>query len=446
MIGAVFLHHYKAVSFLGKGAMGSVYLARHDGNSDIAVVKVMNKDCVKDPSFRRFFNSEIETLAALKHPNIVGLHASDFNDPNGPTLVMEFIPGITLEKLLERHKRLPPERVYRLLIPLCRALAYGHARQIIHRDLKPANLMVIDPDTDHESVKVMDFGLAQLRAKPHIPLEKLRGIDVSNLCGTPLYVAPEMLRGDPIDHRADLYAVGVMVYELLMGVPPFNYSDTKTVLNAHVNEKPPRFAQVRPGLKLPLAVETVVRRCLEKFPNERQQNARQLAEEFGHALGETMTDEQFPPQDSVSSTTHKPLVKPPPPEIDASDPNTFSKRFDAWMPEPIAIMKLRGFVQDYNGQILESEPGKIRVHFGPPAEKVTESKGLLGWFGPKAAAQPPSDPIEMLLFMSRKGQTNSLELTVVLKPCEGKRLVRPSEWHPRCKTLLNEIKAYFMGK
>src|SRR5262245_53933141 len=278
MIGAVFLSHYKAVSFLGKGAMGSVYLARHDGNQDVAVVKVMNKDCARDPSFRQFFNSETETLAALKHPNIVGLRASDFNDPNGPTLVMEFIPGITLEKLLERHKRLAPARVYHLLIPLCRALAYGHARQIIHRDLKPANLMVIDPDTDHETVKVMDFGLAQLRAKPHIPIEKLRGYDIGNLCGTPLYVAPESLRGDPLDHRADLYAVGVILFELLMGVPPFNYAETKTVLNAHVNDKPPRFAQVRPGLRYPPELETVVRRCLEKFPYERQQSARQLAE------------------------------------------------------------------------------------------------------------------------------------------------------------------------
>jgi serine/threonine protein kinase len=447
MIGAVFLHHYKAVSFLGKGSMGSVYLARHDSNQDVAVVKVMNKDCAKDPAFRQFFNGEIETLTALKHPNIVGLRASDFNDPNGPTLVMEFIPGITLEKLLERHGHLLPERIYRLLIPFCRALAYGHARQVIHRDLKPANLMVIDPGTDHESVKVMDFGLAQLRAKPHIPLEKLRGIDMSNLCGTPLYVSPDLLRGDSIDHRADLYSVGVMLYELLIGAPPFNYTDTKTVLNAHLNEKPPRFAQVRPALHVEPEVEAVVRRCLEKFPYERQQNARQLAEEFGRAIGETLTDEQFPPSDCIgSSAAHKPLVKPPPPEIDASDPNTFSKRFDAWMPEPIAIMKLRGFVQDYNGKILESEPGKIRVRFGVAPEKVTESKSLLSWFGPKAGAGPsPSDPIEMFLYMARRGQTNCLELTVVLRPCEGKRLVRPNDWHPRCKTLLNEIKAYFMG-
>jgi len=271
---------------------------------------------------------------------------------------------------------------------------------------------------------------------------------MSKLCGTPLYVSPESLRNDPIDHRADLYSVGVMLYELLIGAPPFNYSDTKTVLNAHLNEKPPRFAQVRPGLQLPPGVEAVVRRCLEKFPYERQQTARQLAEEFGHAIGETLTDEQFPPQECVnSSAAHKPLVKPPPPEIDASDPNTLSKRFDAWMPEPIAIMKLRGFVQDYNGKILESEPGKIRVRFGVPAEKVTESKGLLGWFGPKAGAAPsPSDPIEMFLYMARRGQSNCLELTVVLTPCDGKRLVRPNEWHPRCKTLLNEIKAYFMGK
>src|SRR5262245_47084612 len=99
MIGAVFLNQYKAVSFLGKGAMGQVFLARHVANSEVAVVKVMNKDYLRDPSFRQLFDRETESLASLKHPNIVGLRASDFNDPNGPCLVMEFIPGITLEKL-----------------------------------------------------------------------------------------------------------------------------------------------------------------------------------------------------------------------------------------------------------------------------------------------------------------------------------------------------------
>jgi serine/threonine protein kinase len=447
MIGAVFLKQYKAVTFLGKGAMGSVFLARHIATQEVVVVKVMNKTCSSDPSFRQFFDREIESLAALKHPNIVGLVASDFNDPNGPCLVMEFIPGITLEKLLDRHKRLSPEQTYRLLIPLCRALAYGHARQVIHRDLKPANLMVLDPDTDRESLKVMDFGLAQLSAKPHIPLEKLRGYDTGNACGTPLYVAPEGLRGDSVDHRADIYAVGITLFELLMGVPPFNYSDTKTVLNAHLHEKPPAFARIRPGLNISPEIEMVVRHCLEKFPYERPQTARQIAEEFGKAMKQPLTDEQFPREDSEAPAAHDVVVTRPPPEIDASNPNTLTKRFDAWMPEPIAVMKLRGFVQDYHGRIVDSQPGKIRVQFGVSLQPPPEPKGLLSWFGTRASAgHPTSDPIEMLLLMTRKGQTNCLELTVVLKPFEGHRLARPQDWHPRCKALLNEIRAYFMGK
>src|ERR1700722_7954754 len=158
MIGSVFLKQYQAISLLGQGSMGKVFLARHLTNQDVVVVKVMDRQRAQEPAFRQFFDIEMESLTQLRHPCIVSLLDSDFHDPSGPCLVMEFIPGITLAKLLERHKQLPPEQISRLLIPLCRALEFGHRRQITHRDLKPDNLMVLDPDTPTETLKVMDFG------------------------------------------------------------------------------------------------------------------------------------------------------------------------------------------------------------------------------------------------------------------------------------------------
>jgi len=445
MIGTVLLKQYQVVSFLGQGAMGKVFLARHRTTADVVVIKVLNKDRAKDASARQFFDREIQSLAELNHPCIVGFRGADFDDPAGPCIAMEFIPGVTLESLLERHHRLSVDQVHRLLLPLCRALNYGHARHVIHRDLKPANLMVIDPDTVRESLKVMDFGLAQLDAKPHISLDKLRGHDRGTACGTPMYVAPEGLRGDPVDHRADIYSVGIVLFELLTGAPPFNYSDTNTVLNAHLNDRPPRFSQRRGHVEVPPEIELVVQRCLEKYPSERPQSARELAEAFCRAFAMPCDPILFQDEGPPPGPKREPS---PVPESVLRDPHALQNRFDAFMPEPIAVAKLRGFVHDAGGQIVESEPGKIRVQFGERPAAINAAASLLGsWFGgTKLFGKAPPDAIEMLLYMARKTAPGaSLELTVVLKPLDGVHLAHPTDWQPRCTRLFTAMRAYLMA-
>jgi eukaryotic-like serine/threonine-protein kinase len=455
MVGTVFLRQYRVDTFLGKGSMGTVYLARNLKKPEVVVVKLMNREVTKDPGFRTLFDREIETLKQLNHPNIVGLLGYDFNDPHGPCVVMEFIPGVTLEALLTRHKRLPVEQVYRLLIPLCRALAYGHARQVIHRDLKPANLMVTDPDTPNESVKVMDFGLAQLAAKPHISLAKLQGKNSMDVCGTPVYLAPEGMRGDTIDHRVDIYSVGIMLYELLLGVPPFNYTDTMTVLNAHVNERPPRMARMRPDIVVPADVEAVVQRCLSKYPNERPQNGRELADEFSRAMGVRLTPEMFPPEEGAAPPAGtRPLESSRP--IVPRNPRAMSQSFEAWMHEPIAVVKLRGFIEDVGGEVLQSEPGQIKVRIGHrPVEQpkpATAGSMLSSWFGKSApvAAAPkpvPSTSLNMEIFLARKSptQANHLELTVVATPPDRMPMSNLLEWQARCERIFKDLKAYLMA-
>jgi len=457
MIGTVFLKQYQAISLLGQGSMGKVFLARHVTRQDVVVVKVMNRECTKDPSFRQFFDIEIESLAQLRHPCIVSLLDSDFRDPSGPCLVMEFIPGITMGKLLERHKQLPPEQINRLLTPLCRALAFGHARHITHRDLKPDNLMVLDPDTSHETLKVMDFGLAQLAAKPHISLTKLKGGQDDDVRGTPIYLAPEALRGDPIDYRSDLYSVGIILYELLMGTPPFNFADTATVLQSHVRASPPPFARIRPGIRLPHGVEPIVMRCLSKYPNERFQTAKEIAEAFARAIGEPLPSGDFEekPASTPEVTVPAQMISNPAPRPSATSPHSISSTFDAWMPEPIAIVKLRGFVDDAGGQIVESEPGRIRVRFdnGSGSSGGSAQKGsILGWLGRGQAAAtrtaPGTDSIEMLIFLNRKGQQQSsrLEVTVCMNPLNNRRPSQPREWQARCEKIVDDLRAYLMAK
>jgi serine/threonine protein kinase len=454
MVGAVFLNRYRAVTLLGKGSVGTVYLARHLDKPEIVVVKVVHPHVASDPTFRPYFDREIESLSRLKHPNVVGFLDAAFDDPNGPCLLMEFIPGITLEKLLQRTKPLPPERVFQLLVPLCRALTAAHALSVIHRDLKPANLMIIDPNTDHESLKVMDFGFAHVNRKPHIALERLKGQDAKNACGTPVYVAPDGLRGDPVDHRADIYSVGVILYEMLVGVPPFHYAEAATILNAHIKDRPPRFADSRPGGAVSPDIEAVVLRCLDKYPNERPQSAVELAEEFAHAIGVSLSEKLFPMKERVDRPG--PSAVPAPPSVPAQTDGGFKvvQLLEAWMPEPIAVVKLRGFVSDHKGDVLDSQPGIIRVQFGqrplPPPDGSASKSTLAAWFK-KVRAQnantlPAPDPIEMTLHLSHQpGQQSHLKMTIVFRPLDGCALTNPPQWRQRCDALFHNLRGYLMA-
>src|SRR5260370_31050156 len=170
---------------------------------------------------------------------------------------MEYIKGMTLDVLLSRNNRLSPVRVGRLLGQIWEVLQAAHTEGIIHRDLKPANLMVVDPDTPYERIKVMDFGLAKL-----VSGENIRNITVTNTefaVGTPGYMCPEQARGDEMDHRGDLYSVGIILYELLTGQMPFAGRSTMDILLAHATETPPSFASVGGDVRVPPAIEVVVR-------------------------------------------------------------------------------------------------------------------------------------------------------------------------------------------
>src|SRR6058998_2511230 len=166
MVGRTFLGRYETVRLLGEGGMGRVYLARQIDLGRQVVVKVMHDHIAADPKFRDRFQRETLLMARFQHPYVVTLYDASLNDPEGPCIVMEYTKGITLDTLLQRNHRLSPPRVGRLLGQLCEAMQAAHAEGIVHRDLKPTNLMVVDPDTPYEKIKVMDFGLAKLVETP----------------------------------------------------------------------------------------------------------------------------------------------------------------------------------------------------------------------------------------------------------------------------------------
>src|SRR5437764_6179695 len=230
MVGRLFLGRYEALRLLGEGGMGRVYLARQADLGRQVVVKVMHDHVASDPKFRERFQRETLLMARFQHPYVVTLYDASLNDPEGPCIVMEYIKGVTLDTLLHRNNRLGAPRVCRLLSQLCEALFAAHAEGIIHRDLKPANLMVVDADSPYEKIKVMDFGLAKLLAPDAWRKGNDSGVEFA--IGTPGYMCPEQAKGDDMDHRGDLYSVGVIVYELLAGRLPFSGLTTMETLLA----------------------------------------------------------------------------------------------------------------------------------------------------------------------------------------------------------------------
>src|SRR5260370_18739090 len=188
MSARLFLGRYETVRLLGEGGMGKVYLARQVDLGRQVVVKVMHEHIAQDPRFRERFQHETLLMARFQHPYVVTLYDASLNDPEGPCIVMEYIKGITLDALLVRNTRLNRARAGRLLGQLCEALQAAHAEGIVHRDLKPTNLMVVDPDTPYEKIKVMDFGLAKLVESGRAPLySKASDTGADFAVGTPGY-------------------------------------------------------------------------------------------------------------------------------------------------------------------------------------------------------------------------------------------------------------------
>jgi serine/threonine-protein kinase len=441
MIGQTFLGRYEVHRLLGEGGMGRVYLARQTDLHRQVVVKVMHDHIASDPKFRDRFRRETELMARFEHPNAVRLYDASLSDPAGPCIVMEYVKGQNLETLLAKAKRMTAPRVSRIIGQLCEVLQAAHEQGIIHRDLKPANLMILDADSPKERVKVMDFGLAKLIDDG--PCERVTDTNVDFAVGTPGYIAPEQVRGEALDHRGDLYSVGVMAYELLAGRLPFTGSNSMDVLLAHATDPPPRFADLGLGGWVPPGVERVVLDCLAKDPDDRPQTARDLAERFEAAVAQAAreADARLPKPDTGSQDviTLQPAApetvplagRTPPP---ARDDRVLPFQMDAWMPEAIALMKLRGFVHDSGGEVVESVPGLVRVRLA----RTPNSNWLFG-----RRASGPLD-VELHLHRTDPRQANKLSLRILFRPSHPS-LLADDQWKGRCEKAFVELRSYLMG-
>lgn len=457
MVGQIHMGRYQIQRLLGEGGMGRVYLARQLDLGRQVVVKVMHEHIATDPKFCERFQRETLLMARFQHPYAVSLYDASPNDPEGPCIVMEYIKGVTLDVLLQRNGRLSPTRVGRILGQLCEVLQAAHHQGIIHRDLKPANLMIVDPDTPYEIVKVMDFGLAKL-LEPDANRASVSNAEFA--VGTPGYMCPEQARGEEMDHRGDLYSVGVILYELLTGRLPFTGEATMDVLIAHATEDPPRFAEMGVMGAVTPAIEDVIRSCLAKDPNDRPSCGRDLAARYETALLESSTP--IPTDGSLEDTvapvmsypqTQTPAEPSPVPSPKAvatlarpqkkfSEPLSMVQHFDAWMPENIAAYKLQGFVDDVGGELVDKAEGYVHLRLGGKGSAYVLPRGR-SFFG--LGSKPTFIEVELQLDKVQGGRNNHLQITVLLRP-STKSVGNIEAWRARCEQIFCDLRGYLMGQ
>lgn len=275
--GARVAHRYRIGRALGEGSMARVFEAVDETTGAQVAIKILHPRLSLDPRGLERFRREAEATKRLDHPGTVRMFDFGRDDKGLFYLVMERVEGRDLNTLIAEEAPLTPRRVVNLLSQILRALSAAHTAGVLHRDLKPENVLVDAQDR----VKLCDFGMAKLRESQHHP-----GITASGfVCGTPEFMAPEQAQGRPMDERADLYAVGCVMYQLMTGEMPFTGDSALETIEKHVSQRPRRPRRVRPDWFFPLALERVCLTAMQKAPSLRYQSAEQMSE----ALAATLT-------------------------------------------------------------------------------------------------------------------------------------------------------------
>src|SRR5277367_4311821 len=294
---------YEITAAIGAGGMGEVYRARDTQLGRDVAIKVLPSFLSADPDRLRRFEQEARAAAALNHPNILVVFQLGTHD-GVPYLVSELLEGSTLREPLQRGA-LPIRKAIDYGVQIASGLAAAHEKGIVHRDLKPENVFV----TKDGRVKILDFGLARLlpqRGEVEVNAPTISDLtDPGTVMGTVGYMSPEQVRGKPADHRADIFAFGAMLYEMLTGKRAFQKPTSAETMTAILNEEPPAVSQLVP--LAPPAMQRIVHRCLEKSPEQRFQSASDLAFAL-EALSESGVSGTTPSPAPIQRKTQKPLL------------------------------------------------------------------------------------------------------------------------------------------
>jgi serine/threonine protein kinase len=266
MLGAVLGGSYEIIRMVGEGGMGRVYEARHQRlQSKRFAVKMLHPELARQPEVVTRFQREAEASSVVSHPNVVDVYDVSSSPDGRPYIVAELLQGEELGSHLDRVGKMTPAAAAHVVRQVCAALGAAHAAGIVHRDVKPENVFL---SGDGRRVKVLDFGISKVGD------DKDGLTKTGTVMGTPDYMAPEQARGDRVDSRADIYAVGAMLYRALTGRKPFEGRDPMATLTAVLTEEPPRPSEIAAGV--PLSLEHVIQKAMAKNPAERYQTMAEL--------------------------------------------------------------------------------------------------------------------------------------------------------------------------
>jgi len=356
LVGTVLAGRYRIERLLGSGGMGSVYRAEHVLMRKACAVKVLHREMTQVKEVVARFEREAVAAARIEHPNVAT--ATDFGQlENGSFyLVLEFIEGKSLSQLIADHGALPEERALLIARQIADALSAAHAAGIVHRDLKPDNVMLVTKDGSNDFVKVLDFGIAKVKIEEADPNQQAL-TRLNTVMGTPEYMSPEQARGEPVDVRADLYTVGVILYEMLSGTSPFRHEEFVVVLTKKLTEDPPALPEhVSP------ATRELVAELLQRTPDDRPQSALDLVARIEGILGYSPAPSvAFAPVSGQSPRRVSPKQPKPSKSAEVAFANTVLGDAPPSSTQPSAISRLKTQVGPHLGRLLELARRRIAV-------------------------------------------------------------------------------------
>ena len=275
--GSIVAGKYEVIDCLGEGGMGGVFLTEHVSLKKKFALKILRKGLVEDEFLVERLRREAQACAMLAHPNIVSVFDFGVTDNGFPFIVMEYLEGQDLAHIIDQKTQMDLTRVMKLVIQLCDGLGYAHQKGVIHRDLKPTNVIVTNPGTESETLKVVDFGIAKM----DLPGGEMQHLtQTGEVLGSPAYMSPEQIQGQKIDQRSDIYSLGCIIFELLTGKQLFRGHTMFATLEANLHQSPPEI-ELKPGDDpLKKKLYEIMERCLAKDREDRYESLIAVKQEI----------------------------------------------------------------------------------------------------------------------------------------------------------------------